>query len=63
MPKKPLTPGAILARIEKAHQKQERLEKSALYLHKRLLRLKRLLAMSQTLTLDLGLQEDTNASA
>jgi hypothetical protein len=63
MPKKPPTPGAILARIDQAHRKQERLERSALYLHKRLLRLRRLLAKAQTLTLDLGLPEDTNASA
>jgi hypothetical protein len=57
MPKKPLTPGAILARIDKAHQRQKKLENSMLYLHKRLLRLRRLLARAQTLTLNLGLEE------
>jgi hypothetical protein len=63
MPKKPLTPGLLLARAADADAKLDKLYAKVKHQMRRKERLKRLLGKLMTLELNLNLPEDTNASA
>lgn len=60
MPKKPLTPGEVLAKVAKNDEELDRLHKKLEYRLKRREVLKRWLGMACTPELNLGLQEAGN---